>query len=53
MKAVSRKPGPTPDTEYVHELGAFLPGILDLGSVNSTGSEEPDNEHTIFAHAQR
>ncbi|MGB7952062.1 MAG: Rieske 2Fe-2S domain-containing protein [Candidatus Binatia bacterium] len=48
VKAVSRKPGPTPDTEYVHELGAFLPGILDLGSVNSTGSEEPDNEHTIF-----
>jgi phenylpropionate dioxygenase-like ring-hydroxylating dioxygenase large terminal subunit len=48
VKAVSRKPGPTPNTEYVHELGAFLPGILDLGSVNSTGSEEPDNEHTIF-----
>ena len=46
--AVSRKPGPTTDTEYIHELGAFLPGILDLGSVNSTGSEEPDNEHTIF-----
>jgi phenylpropionate dioxygenase-like ring-hydroxylating dioxygenase large terminal subunit len=48
MKSVSRKPGPNPDTEYVHELGAFLPGIVHLGSVNSLGREEPDNEHTIF-----
>jgi phenylpropionate dioxygenase-like ring-hydroxylating dioxygenase large terminal subunit len=48
VKAVSRKPGPSAGTDYIHELGAFLPGILDLGSVNSTGSEEPDNEHTIF-----
>lgn len=48
MKSVSRKPGPTPETEYVHELGAFLPSIVHLGSVNSLGREEPDNEHTIF-----
>lgn len=48
MKAVSRKPGPTPDTEYIHELGAFFPSIVHLGSVNSQGREEPDNEHTIF-----
>jgi hypothetical protein len=48
MKAVSRKPGPTSDTEYIHELGAFFPSIIHLGSVNSQGKEEPDNEHTIF-----
>src|SRR5712692_2782654 len=48
MKAVSRKPGPTPDSEYVHELGALLPSIIHLGSVNDQGREEPDNEHTIF-----
>ncbi len=48
VKAVSRKPGPTSDTDYVHELGAFLPSIIHLGSVNSQGREEPDNEHTIF-----
>jgi len=48
VKAVSRKPGPNPDTEYIHELGAFLPNIIHLGSVNSQGREEPDNEHTIF-----
>lgn len=48
MKAVSRKPGPTPETEYIHELGAFFPSIVQLGSVNSQGKEEPDNEHTLF-----
>ena len=48
MKAVSRKPGPFPDSEYIHELGAFFPSIIHLGSVNSQGREEPDNEHTIF-----
>jgi len=48
MKAVSRKPGPSPDSEYIHELGAFFPSIIHLGSVNSQGREEPDNEHTIF-----
>jgi len=48
MKAVSRKPGPSPESEYIHELGAFFPAIVHLGSVNSQGSEEPDNEHTIF-----
>lgn len=48
MKAVSRKPGLSPDNEYIHELGAFFPSIIHLGSVNSQGREEPDNEHTIF-----
>jgi phenylpropionate dioxygenase-like ring-hydroxylating dioxygenase large terminal subunit len=48
MKSVSRKSGPTPGTEYIHELGAFFPSIVHLGSVNSQGKEEPDNDHTIF-----
>jgi len=48
LKAVSRKPGPEAETEFVHELGAFFPSIVHLGSVNSQGKQEPDNEHTIF-----
>lgn len=48
LKAVSRKPGPETGTEFIHELGAFFPSIVHLGSVNSQGRQEPDNEHTIF-----
>ncbi|HEX9446192.1 MAG TPA: aromatic ring-hydroxylating dioxygenase subunit alpha [Candidatus Binatia bacterium] len=36
MKVVSRKPGPTPDTEYVDEKSFALPSILQIGDTEFT-----------------
>jgi phenylpropionate dioxygenase-like ring-hydroxylating dioxygenase large terminal subunit len=36
VKVISRKPGPTPDTEYVDEKSVALPSIIQIGDVEFT-----------------
>ena len=56
MKVVSRKPGPTADTEYVDEKSFALPSILQIGDTEFTHFKQPrealragsHNEHFMF-----
>jgi phenylpropionate dioxygenase-like ring-hydroxylating dioxygenase large terminal subunit len=56
MKVVSRKPGPTPDTEYVDEKSFALPSILQIGDTEFTHFKKPrealkdgsHNRHFMF-----
>lgn len=56
MKVISRKPGPTPDTEYVDEKSFALPSILQIGDTEFTHFKRPrealsagsHNEHFMF-----
>jgi phenylpropionate dioxygenase-like ring-hydroxylating dioxygenase large terminal subunit len=56
MKVISRKPGPTPDTEYVDEKSFALPSILQIGDTEFTHFKQPKealaagshNEHFMF-----
>lgn len=56
MKVVSRKPGPTPDTEYVDEKSFALPSILQIGDTEFTHFKQPrealkqgsHNRHFMF-----
>ena len=56
MKVVSRKPGPTPQTEYVDEKSFALPSILQIGDTEFTHFKKPKealsegshNEHFMF-----
>ena len=56
MKVVSRKPGPTSDTEYVDEKSFALPSILQIGDTEFTHfkrkreelKEGSHNEHIMF-----
>ena len=41
MKVISRKPGPTPDTEYVDEKSFALPSILQIGDTEFTHFKQP------------
>jgi phenylpropionate dioxygenase-like ring-hydroxylating dioxygenase large terminal subunit len=41
MKVVSRKPGPTADTEYVDEKSFALPSILQIGDTEFTHFKRP------------
>jgi phthalate 4,5-dioxygenase oxygenase subunit len=41
MKVVSRKPGPTADTEYVDEKSFALPSILQIGDTEFTHFKKP------------
>src|SRR5918994_524848 len=41
MKVISRKPGPTPDTEYVDEKSFALPSILQIGDTEFTHFKKP------------
>ena len=41
MKVVSRKPGPTADTEYVDEKSFALPSILQIGDTEFTHFKQP------------
>ena len=41
MKVVSRKPGPTGDTEYVDEKSFALPSILQIGDTEFTHFKQP------------
>jgi phenylpropionate dioxygenase-like ring-hydroxylating dioxygenase large terminal subunit len=56
VKVISRKPGPTPDTEYVDEKSVALPSIIQIGDVEFTNfrkrasdlSEGSHLEHIMF-----
>jgi phenylpropionate dioxygenase-like ring-hydroxylating dioxygenase large terminal subunit len=56
MKVISRKPGPTADTEYVDEKSFALPSILQIGDTEFTHFKQPKealaqgshNEHFMF-----
>jgi phenylpropionate dioxygenase-like ring-hydroxylating dioxygenase large terminal subunit len=56
MKVISRKPGPTPGTEYVDEKSFALPSILQIGDTEFTHFKKPKealsagshNEHFMF-----
>lgn len=41
MKVISRKPGPTADTEYVDEKSVALPSILQIGDLEFTHFNKP------------
>lgn len=57
MKVISRKPGPTADTEYVDEKSVALPSILQIGDLEFTHFHKPRSalaegthiEHIMFA----
>jgi phenylpropionate dioxygenase-like ring-hydroxylating dioxygenase large terminal subunit len=56
VKVISRKPGPTPDTEYVDEKSVALPSIIQIGDIEFTNfhkrasdlSEGSHIEHIMF-----
>jgi phenylpropionate dioxygenase-like ring-hydroxylating dioxygenase large terminal subunit len=56
VKVISRKPGPTPDTEYVDEKSVALPSIIQIGDLEFTHFLKPASslvegsciEHIMF-----
>jgi len=50
MKVVSRKPGPTPDTEYVDEKSFALPSILQIGDTEFTHFKQPREALAVGSH---
>ena len=57
VKVISRKPGPTGDTEYVDEKSVALPSIIQIGDLEFTHFHKPKTalaegsriEHIMFA----
>ena len=57
VKVISRKPGPTGDTEYVDEKSVALPSIIQIGDLEFTHFHKPASalgegsriEHIMFA----
>lgn len=57
VKVISRKPGPTEDTEYVDEKSVALPSIIQIGDLEFTHFHKPRSalaegsriEHIMFA----
>ena len=45
IKIISHKPGPTPDTEYVHVMSVALPSIVQVAGRTEN---ESDDERTLF-----
>ena len=52
VKVISRKPGPTPDTEYVDEKSVALPSILQIGDLEFTHFHKPPSALAEGTHIQ-
>ena len=50
MKVISRKPGPTDDTEYVDEKSFALPSILQIGDTEFTHFKKPKEALAAGSH---
>ena len=50
MKVISRKPGPTADTEYVDEKSYALPSILQIGDTEFTHFKQPREALSAGSH---
>jgi phenylpropionate dioxygenase-like ring-hydroxylating dioxygenase large terminal subunit len=50
MKVISRKPGPTADTEYVDEKSFALPAILQIGDTEFTHFNQPREALAAGSH---
>src|SRR5687767_13060396 len=50
MKVISRKPGPTADTEYVDEKSFALPSILQIGDTEFTHFKKPKEALAAGSH---
>jgi phthalate 4,5-dioxygenase len=50
MKVISRKPGPTADTEYVDEKSFALPSILQIGDTEFTHFKQPREALSAGSH---
>ena len=50
MKVVSRKPGPSADTEYVDEKSFALPSILQIGDTEFTHFKQPREALSAGSH---
>jgi len=50
MKVISRKPGPTADTEYVDEKSFALPAILQIGDTEFTHFKAPREALAAGSH---
>jgi phenylpropionate dioxygenase-like ring-hydroxylating dioxygenase large terminal subunit len=50
MKVISRKPGPTADTEYIDEKSFALPSILQIGDTEFTHFQQPREALSSGSH---
>ena len=50
MKVISRKPGPTPDLEYVDEKSFAFPSILQIGDTEFTHFKQPKEALEAGSH---
>jgi len=50
MKVISRKPGPSADTEYVDEKSFALPSILQIGDTEFTHFKQPREALSAGSH---
>ena len=50
MKVVSRKPGPSADTEYIDEKSFALPSILQIGDTEFTHFRQPREALSAGSH---
>jgi phenylpropionate dioxygenase-like ring-hydroxylating dioxygenase large terminal subunit len=50
MKVVSRKPGPTADSEYIDEKSFALPSILQIGDTEFTHFKQPPEALSAGSH---